>query len=130
MEKDYIYPKECFAIRGAVFEVHRNIGTGFTEEVYQSALEMEFTLLNIPFHAQKEFAVSYKGIPLNKTFKPDFVCYDKIILELKAVKSLAPEHDAQLINYLHVANMKLGFLINFHEHPLIDPRQILNTHAI
>ncbi|MCL1910333.1 MAG: GxxExxY protein, partial [Kiritimatiellaeota bacterium] len=128
MENDYIYSTECFAIRGALFEVHRNLGTGFTEDIYQSALEMELSERHIPFQAQKEFTVFYKGKPLNKTFRTDIVCYDKIILELKAVQKIAPEHEAQIINYLHVANYKLGFLVNFHEHPIIEPRQYLNPH--
>ena len=115
--ENLLYPDECFAIRGALYEVHRHLGPGFTEDVYQLALEMELKERNIPFESQKEIVVSYKGIALDKTFKADIICYDKIILELKAVKDNLPVHEAQLINYLHVANLKIGFLVNFHAHP-------------
>jgi len=129
MKRDYIYPDECYAIRGALFEVHRNLGAGFTEDIYQSALELELAASGIPFEAQKEFTMSYKGTPLNKIFKADIVCYGKIILELKSVKTILPEHQAQLINYLRVSNLKLGFVVNFNEHPLIKPQPYYNNHA-
>ena len=128
MKPDYIYPDECYAIRGALFEVHKNLGIGFTEDIYQSALEIELNTRGIPYRSQQEFTISYKGIPLDKTFRVDIVCYEKIIIELKAVKSILTEHQAQLINYLRVANFKLGFLVNFNEHPTIDPQQYLNKH--
>ena len=130
MEKDYIYPKECFAIRGALFEVYKNIGIGFTEDIYQLALESELSARKIPFEAQKEFFVSYKGTLLNKTFRADIVCYGKIILELKSVKNFMPEHDAQLLNYLRVTNLKLGLLINFNNYPLILTKPLVNSHYV
>lgn len=108
-----VYPEEGYAIRGAVYEVHRVLGSGFLEEVYQEALEREFALRGIPFEAQKVMKVQYKGENLRCTYKPDFVCWGKIIVELKAVETLLPEHKAQLLNYLHISGMKLGFLVNF-----------------
>lgn len=108
-----VYPREGYEIRGAIYEVYKLIGSGFLEEVYQEALEREFTLRGIPFEAQKSMKVVYKGEELRCTYRPDFVCYGKIIVELKAVGALLPEHKAQILNYLHVSGMKLGFLVNF-----------------
>ena len=124
-----LYEKEGYAIRGALFEVHKNLGIGFTEDVYQMALEMELAACGVPFEAQKEFTLSYKGIALPKTFKTDIVCYGKIILELKAVKTLLPENRAQLINYLRVSNLKMGLLINFHSIEKLDIRSYINPHV-
>ncbi len=112
-----IFEKESYAIRGAVFEVYREMGCGFLEAVYQECLEREFQRQKIPFHAQKELELRYKGELLKQTYQPDFICYNAIIVELKAVKTLAPEHKAQLLNYLKATNMKLGLLINFGNHP-------------
>ena len=108
-----VYPEEGYAIRGAIYEVQRILGAGFLEEVYQEALEREFTLKGIPFEAQKVLKVFYKGEELRCTYRPDFVCWGKIIVELKAVGTLLPEHKAQVLNYLRVSGMKLGFLVNF-----------------
>jgi len=124
-----LYENEVYAIRGALFEVHRNLGIGFTEEVYQLALEMELKLRGVPFESQKDFTLSYKGVALPKTFRTDVVCYGKIILELKAVKALLPEHVAQLINYLRVSNLKMGMLVNFHSDVKLDIRTHVNAHA-
>jgi len=130
MEKEFVFADECYAIRGALFEVYKNLGVGFTEDVYQLALEMELGARNIPFAAQKEFFVSYKGNLLDKTFKTDFVCYDKIIIEIKSVQKILPEHEAQLINYLRVANFRLGFLVNFRNYPMLYTQQHLNAHYV
>jgi len=124
-----LYEKEGYAIRGALFEVHKNLGIGFIEEVYQMALEMELALCGVPFEPQKEFTLSYKGVALPKTFRADVVCYGKIILELKAVKALLPEHEAQLINYLRVSNLKMGLLVNFHSTEKLDIKSYVNPHA-
>ncbi|MBU4262052.1 MAG: GxxExxY protein [Proteobacteria bacterium] len=112
-----IFKDETFAIRGAVFEVYKEMGCGFLEAVYQECLEKEFTRKGIPFVAQQELALIYKGEQLTQIYKPDFVCYDKIIVELKAVKDIAAEHKAQILNYLKAANMKLGLLVNFGSSP-------------
>ena len=108
-----MYEEETFAIRGAVFEVYREMGSGFLEAVYQECLEKELRKQNIPFVAHKELNLVYKGDMLQQIYKPDFICYDKIIVELKAVKQIAPEHKAQLLNYLKATGLELGLLINF-----------------
>ena len=124
-----LYEKEGYAIRGALFEVHRNLGIGFTEDVYQKAFEMELASCGIPFESQKEFTLAYKGVTMSKTFKADIVCYGKIIVELKAVKTLLPEHRAQLINYLRVSNLKMGLLVNFHSLEKLEIEPYINPYA-
>ena len=94
-------------------EVHRIIGCGFTEHIYQEALEEEFRLRNIPFEREKTLHVSYKGKVLSKDFRPDFICYDRIIVELKAVDEFIDEHFSQVYNYLKASGLQLGLLINF-----------------
>jgi len=121
-----IYENEGYAIRGALFEVYSVLGTGFAEEVYQEALEKEFALREIPFEEQKPLRLFYKGTPLDKVYRADLVCNDKIILELKAVKALLPEHEAQLLNYLKITQFKLGLLVNFCHFPKLDIRQFAN----
>ena len=120
-----IYEEEGFAIRGAVIEVARTLGAGFAEEVYQEALEMELSSRGIPFVAQQELSLSYKGRPLRKTYRPDLVCYGKIVVDLKAVRALAPEHEAQIINYLKATGMHLGLLVNFGTWPKADIRSFV-----
>ena len=112
-----IYPEECFAIRGAIFEVYRELGNGFREEVYQQCLEREFAARKIPFDAKRELKIFYKGEPIDKTYIPDFLCYDKIIVEIKAVDALTKEHRAQLMNYLRLTGYRLGLLVNFGAYP-------------
>ena len=120
-----MYADEVFAIQGAIFEVYKTLGSGFLEGVYQEAMELELKARGIPYEAQKEIRITYKGTPLTQFYKADIVCYDKIILELKAVKELLPEHSAQLFNYLRATDMKLGMLINFCHYPGADIRRIV-----
>ena len=94
-------------------EVHRIIGCGFTEPIYQEALEEEFKLRGIPYQREKTIHITYKGKVLSKDFRPDFICYDKIIVELKAVDDLVDEHYSQVYNYLKATGLQLGLLINF-----------------
>lgn len=108
-----LFKEESYKIIGAAMEVHRLLGCGFVEAIYQEALEKELALREIPFEREKELTVSYKGNTLTKTFKADFVCYNKIILELKAVRAFTDEHYAQIYNYLRASGMDLGILINF-----------------
>lgn len=115
-----IYKEESYAIQGAIFEVYREMGCGFLEAVYQECLEKEMRLRKIPFIAQPELLLSYKGEALHQKYKPDMICFDKIIIELKAVKQTAPEHEAQLINYLKATRMKLGLLVNFGSYPKVN----------
>jgi GxxExxY protein len=118
MQKEYneanlLFKEESYQIIGAAMEVHRELGCGFVEPIYQEALEKEFILRKIPYEREKELTVNYKGDILTKTFRADFICYNKIILELKAVKEFSDEHYAQIYNYLRASRMDLGLLINF-----------------
>jgi GxxExxY protein len=112
-----LYQKECFAIQGAIFEVYRVMGCGFLESVYQECLEIELRKREIPFIAQKELRLAYKSKILEQIYKPDIICYDRIIVEIKAVRDIAPEHKAQLFNYLKATGLKLGLLVNFSHFP-------------
>ena len=123
METKLIYEEETFAIRGAVFEVYKTLGDGYLEEVYQNALEEELKLRGIPFVAKKELHIIYKGHDCG-LYEPDFICFDKIIAELKAVETLHPKHSAQLMNYLRATGHKLGLLVNFCAYPKVDIRRI------
>ena len=122
---ELLYRDEVYAIQGAVFEVYREMGAGFLESVYQECLEREFSDREVPFVSQKELALSYKGVPLKQTYRPDFVCYDKIIVELKAAKSIAPEHKGQLMNYLKGTSLRLGLLVNFGSSPKARVQRII-----
>jgi len=124
-QKGILYKEECFAVQGAVFEVYRELGCGFLEAVYQECLEKEFRKRRIPFVCQPELKIAYKGELLEQIYKPDFVCYDKIIVELKAVKEIAPEHKAQTFNYLKASGLKLGLLINFGHYPKAEILRII-----
>ena len=112
-ENGLLFKNESFKIIGAALEVHKVLGCGFVEMVYQEALEEEFKKRNIPYEREKELLINYKGKILSKTFRADFICYDKIILELKAVNEFIDDHYAQIYSYLKASNMSLGILINF-----------------
>ena len=94
-------------------DVHKELGCGFLEAVYQEALEREFASQQIPFKLQPVIQIAYKGKPLDKTYQPDFICYKEIIVEIKAISSLSGIEEAQLINYLKATGLKVGLLINF-----------------
>lgn len=123
----FIYKEESYAIHGALFAVHRELGTGFLERVYQDALEYEFRERGIPYEREKKIQIMYKGKPLGEPYRADFVCYGKIIVELKAVKTLEDTHYAQILNYLKATKMKLGILVNFHDIYIV-PKRIVNTY--
>ena len=108
-----IYPEESYAITGCLMTVHRELGCGFLEAVYQEALAREFTETGIPFKREVPLQIKYKGLPLSKEYIADFVCYDKIIVELKAVSSIADIHKCQVKNYLKATGFKLGIIANF-----------------
>lgn len=112
------YQDESYNIRGALFSVYNELGCGFLERVYQDALEVEFRLRNIHYEREKLIQVMYKGHPLGEPYRADFVCYGKIIVELKSVSKILDVHRAQIINYLKATKMKLGFLVNFGEESL------------
>jgi len=120
-----IHKLESFEIMGACFEVYKEKGAGFVESIYQECLEMEFTDRKIPFKAWPELALTCKGRPLKGKFKPDFVCYDKIIVELKAASGLVDEHRAQVQNYLRATGLKLGLLVNFSHYPKLEYERIV-----
>ena len=122
---DILFKDEGYAIQGSIFEVYREMGCGFLEAVYQECMEKEFKKCGIPFVAQKELQIVYKGEVLEQKYKPDFICYDKIIVELKAVKEIAPEHEAQLFNYLNATKLKLGMLVNFGHYPKAEIKRII-----
>jgi len=112
--KNELYLKnECFQIIGCAMEVHRELGKGFLEAVYQEALSIEFSAKNIPNKAQENIDIFYKERRLDKKYISDFICFEEIIVELKVVEKLKSEHYAQLLNYLKATNCKLGILINF-----------------
>ena len=123
MDTKLIYEEETYAIRGAVFEVYKTLGDGYLEEVYQNALEEELKLRGIPYDAKKELHIIYKGHDCG-LYEPDFICFDQIIVELKAVETLHPKHSAQLMNYLRATGHKLGLLVNFCAYPKVDIRRI------
>jgi GxxExxY protein len=108
-----IFAEEVFKIQGAVFEVYRAMGAGFLEAVYQECLEIELEAREIPFRALQPLQLEYRGRILKTRYAPDFICFGSIVVELKAVREIAPEHRAQLMNYLRATGSRLGLLVNF-----------------
>lgn len=123
-----IYAKEAYDINGAMFEVHSQLGPGLLEKVYQEALAVELQLRNIPFEREKRFQIVYKGNTLTQEYIADFVCYDKIIVELKSVNELTDVHRAQVINYLKITGYKLGLLQNFNVAYMQSAERFVNLH--
>lgn len=111
---------------GACFEVYSDKGNGFLEDVYQECLGIEFEERSIPHEGKPQPELVYKGRKLRKRYEPDFVCFDKIIVELKAVKAIADEHRAQLFNYLKATKIRLGLLVNFGGHPRLEYERLVN----
>ena len=108
-----LFADEVFRIQGAIFEVNRVMGTGFLEAVYQECLALELAARRIPFVASRPLPLNYKGQPLKQTYVPDFVCFGCVIVELKALRELATEHRAQVLNYLKASSLRVGLLVNF-----------------
>jgi GxxExxY protein len=123
--EEYILKDECYKIIGACMEVHNELGSGFLEAVYSEALAREFIDRGIPFHSDISLDVFYKREKLNKFYVADFVCFDQIILELKAMEGLTDEHLAQVLNYLKATGFRIGLLINFGSSKLQYKRVIL-----
>ena len=123
-----LYAEESYKIMGAIYEVHKELGPGLLEKVYQEALEKELKLQGIPFEREKCFTITYKGEELEQKYIADFVCYNKIVLELKAVDNLLPVHKAQVINYLALTGYKLGILVNFNDEK-IKPERIVRYYT-
>lgn len=122
---DILYKEEAYLIIGVCFDVHTTLGHGFLEAVYSEALAIELNKKNIPFELNKELNIQYKDRVLHKKYYADLVVFDKIIIELKAIETLAPEHTAQILNYLKATKMRLGLLVNFGSPKLQYERIIL-----
>jgi GxxExxY protein len=120
------FEEETYALRGAIFEVYKEKGPGFLEDVYQECLEIELELQGIPFQPQLPLKLTYKGRPLKTNYKPDFLCYGEIIVEIKAVRKLDDIHRAQVMNYLKATNKKVGLLVNFKSYPKVTIERIAN----
>jgi len=124
---ELIYPEESYAILGACFDVYNDKGSGFLEPIYHDCLAIELGIRGIPFLHEPILALSYKGVAIKHTYSPDFSCWGKIILELKACDKLADEHVAQTLNYLNASGYTLGLLINFGHFPKLEYRRIANS---
>ncbi len=124
---ELICKDESYKIIGACFEVYKDKGCGFTEPVYQECLEIEFALQQIPFISQPLLELEYKGRMLSQFFKPDFICFGAIILEIKALDNFIDVHRAQTLNYLSATKFKLALLVNFGHYPRIEYERIANT---
>ena len=124
---DFPLKEESYAILGAVFAVYGEMGCGFLEAVYQECLERELRERQIPFTPQPVLSIAYKGQSLRQTYQPDLICFDKIVLELKAVTGLAPEHRAQLHNYLKATGLPVGYLVNFGHYPKVEFERVVRT---
>ena len=114
------HEQETYRILGACFEAYKEKGCGFLEAVYQECMEVEFALQNIPARSQVLLPLTYKGRPLRKTYEADFICFEKVLVEFKAVSALADEHRAQVQNYLHATGLKVGLLVNFGHYPKVE----------
>ncbi len=122
-----ISEQETYKILGACFEVYKQKGCGFTEPVYQECLAIEFEIQKIPLLAQPKIQLDYKGRILDQFFKPDFICFNKIIVEIKALSDLIELNKSQALNYLNATNFDLALLVNFGHYPKIEYKRIANT---
>lgn len=122
---EIIFKDEAYSIMGACFEVYNEMGCGFAESVYQECLMIELGMRGVPFFAQPELEIRYKGRLLQQKYKPDFVCFGKIALEIKALKALADEHRGQVHSYLKATGYKLGLLVNFGQYPKVEYERIV-----
>jgi GxxExxY protein len=124
-----LHEKETYSIIGAAMEVHKILGSGFLEPVYQEALAKEFSLRNISFEREKRLRIWYKGYELSSYSVTDFICYDTIIVETKALSAITNEHFSQIINYLKATKNKVGLLINFGKDSLEYKRVVFDSKA-
>ncbi len=127
MDNNFPLKQETYRILGACFEVYNEKGCGFLEHVYQECLEIELGLQQIPFEAQTTLTLDYKGRTLQTTYEPDFVCFGKVIIEIKAVSTIVDEHRAQLLNYLNATGLPVGLLVNFGHYPKLEHERLANT---
>lgn len=124
---EMIYKEEAYAIFGAAMEVYNDLGTGFLEAVYQEALEIEMETRGVPFKSQQELHIYYKGRRLKKTYTPDLLCYEKIVVDLKAIDRLTPVEYAKMKNYLKGTKFQLGLLLNFGHADSLETKRIIHT---
>jgi len=124
---DLLHKNESYRIIGACFEVYKQKGCGFTEPVYQECLALEFSMQQIPFVAQAELQLDYKGTLLTQYFKPDFICFDKILVEIKALTNLIDAHRSQALNYLNATRFDLVLLVNFGHHPKLEYERLAQS---
>ena len=124
---EILYKEESYKIVGACMKVHRTLGAGFLEAVYQIALEKEFTSQNIPFSSQVKLPVFYEGESLGKYYVADFICYEKIVVEIKSASFISDPQEKQLINYLKATGKELGILVNFGAKSL-QYKRVINSH--
>jgi GxxExxY protein len=127
---EIIHKKESYAIIGACFEVYNEKGCGFLEPVYQECLGIELEYQRIPAIPKPSLTLSYRGHILTQGYGPGFVCFEKIIVELKAVSVVTDEHRAQLLNYLHATGFELGLLVNFGHYPKLEYERLAKTQRI
>jgi GxxExxY protein len=123
---DIIHKDESYKIMGACYEVYKEKGCGFLEQVYQECLRKEFALQKIPFREKPRLNIYYKGEPLKQYYEPDFLCYEKVIVEIKAVEKINDNFKAQVINYLKSTGLHLGILVNFGHYPQLESERLLN----
>ncbi len=122
---ELIFKEEVYAIMGVAMDVHRELGSGFLESVYQEALEVELAFHKIPYESQKPLKIVYKGQTLDKEFIADLICYGKIVVELKTQDRLSGKEEAQVLNYLKATGLKLGLVINFGSHPKLEWKRLV-----
>lgn len=120
-----VHQDETYKILGACFEVYKAKGCGFLEAVYQECLEIELGIQDIPHVARKPLPLEYKGRTLKQTYEPDFICFDRVVMEIKAVSKLIDEHRAQLLNYLHATGLRVGLLANFGHYPKLEHERLV-----
>jgi GxxExxY protein len=122
---ELVFKEESYLIIGACFEVYKDKGSGFHEPVYHECLEIELEFQRLPFLSKPPKGLQYRGRTLTQTFNPDFICYNRIILEIKAVSALCDEHRAQVLNYLAATGLELGLLVNFGHYPRMEYERLL-----
>jgi len=124
---DLLYKDECYGIIGACFAVYKDKGCGFLESVYHECLQIEFEHQKIPAISKPTLTLEYRGKALEQKYTPDFVCFQKVIVELKALKELTSEHRAQVLNYLKATGFELGLLVNFGHFPGLQYERIAKS---
>jgi GxxExxY protein len=122
---ELLYKEEVYAIIGAAMEVYNNLGPGFLEAVYQEAMEIETAMRKIPALPEQKLFIDYKGSPLKKFYEADLICFEKIIVEIKALDKLSSREEAQILNYLKATGMKVGVLVNFGAHQNLEWKRLV-----